>query len=120
MEMVAKIHRIDKIEQNGYNFKNRFFYTTHIDNTGRKQYLKFKLSQGNVGLVEGFKPGDEIKINFNLEGNEVTNEKDNPKIFDRKEVYNIQGITETIPEEEEDESIYYKLEEGEEDEELNI
>jgi len=122
MEITGIIHRIEEVENIGYNFQNLFFYLKYVDTNGKMQFLKFKLSNGRVDLIEGFKIGDKVKITFQLEGNETTNDKKKPVIYDRKEVYSIQGIGETPINkvEEEDESRFYRLEEGEEDDELDF
>lgn len=118
LEITGLIHRIEETETTGYNFQNRFFYLRYVDDNGNMQYLKFKLSHGRVELIEGFSVNDKVKVTFALEGNEVKNDKQNLVVYDRKEVYSIQGITETKIDQKNSEITYYELADGEEDEDL--
>lgn len=120
MEIIGVIHRIGEIEINGYSFRNCFFYIKYLDEKKKEQFLKFKLSNERVGLIEGFAVGDKIKITFQLEGNEAKNDKKEPVIYDRKEVYNIEGQNELKKEQAEKEEAFYQLKEGEEDQPLKM
>lgn len=120
MEIDGTLHRVGPIEIYGLNFQNRFFYLKHIDSAGKNQFLKFKLSFGKVELVDSFELGDRIKVFFNLEGNEAKNDKGEPVVYDRKEVYKIEGFKEIKKEKHEDESKFYELKDGEKDVDLSF
>ena len=62
MEIKGFIHRIDEIENHGFNFTSRFFYLRFQDRTGKTQYGKFKLSNGKIDLLEGFAINDEVNV----------------------------------------------------------
>jgi len=117
MEIKGFIHRIDEIENHGFNFTSRFFYLRFQDRTGKTQYGKFKLSNGKIDLLEGFAINDEVNVIFEIEGNETQNNRNETVIFDRKEVYGITGLKE-IKNIEMNKSDLYELQEGEEDEPL--
>lgn len=118
MEISGYLHRIDDIENHGFNYQSRFFYLKFYDSTGKMQYCKFRLSNGRIDLLDGFELGDEIKVIFELEGNEVKNDRNILTIFDRKEVYGIVGMKETKISELDSLNSLYELKEGEEDEPL--
>ncbi len=120
MDIIGVIHRIGEIENHGYSFLNRFFYIKYTDENKKEQFLKFKLSNNRVELIDGFSVGDKVKVTFKLEGTEVKNDKKEPVIYDRKEVYDIEGFTELKKEQTEKVSPFYILKEGEEDQPLKI
>ena len=119
MEIIGILHKIDEIEN--YGFQIRFFYLRFIDNNGKMQYAKFRLSNSKVELIDGFEIGKQIKVVFQIEGREVKNNKEELVIYDQKEVYSIQGFNEIKKEElKKTEHKLYKLQEGEEDEPLKF
>ncbi len=120
MEIIGIIHKIGIIENHGYNFQNRFFSIKYIDENKKEQFLKFKLSNGRVELIDSFAEGDKVKITFKLEGTEVKNDKKESVIYDRKEVYNIEGYTDLRAEQIGKETPFYKLKEGEIDQPLKL
>lgn len=118
MEITGFLHRVDDTETHGFNYQSRFFYLKFYDSMGKMQYCKFRLSGGRIDLVDGFEIGDEIKVTFELEGNETKNDKNILIIFDRKEVYGIVGVKETKIAKLNSLNSLYQLKEGEEDEPL--
>ena len=121
MEIIGIIHRIEEVESHGYNYQTKFFYLKYVDGLNKTQYLKFRLSNGRIDLLDGFEIGNQVQVVFSLEGNEVKNDKNEMVIFDRKEVYSIQGFSETkIEEVEKTDLKLYELKDGEEDEPLKF
>lgn len=119
MEITGILHKIDEVENYGSSFQTRFFYVRIIDKYAKIQYLKFRLSNNRIELLDGFNLNDEIVINFELEGNEVKNAKNEFVIFDRKEVYGITSSKDSALSKLNVSTIYLPTE-GEEDEELSF
>lgn len=93
-EITGTLYRIDKIENYGSTINRRDFYIKHLDEKHKVQFLKFRLSQQRVELLEGFEIGTKVKITFAIEGWETKNAKGEMVIYDNKEVYIIEGCNE--------------------------
>jgi hypothetical protein len=77
-------------QQVSEKFRKREFVIT--DNSSQyPQHISFQLTQDKCGLIEGYKPGDEIKVFFNLRGREWKSPKDGEtKFFNSLEAWKIE------------------------------
>ncbi len=73
MNIKGKLHEIFDTQQIKESFKKREFIVEYIDNPTYPQYIKFELHQDNTGILDLFKVGDEVDINFDLRGKPWTN-----------------------------------------------
>jgi hypothetical protein len=72
MEAKGIIHKIFETVQVSEKFKKREFVLV-IDHTSPyPQNVSFQLSQDKVSLIDGYKPGEEVTVSFNLRGREWT------------------------------------------------
>jgi hypothetical protein len=51
--------------------KREFVVRTEEENNGRTftDYVKFQLLQDRVDLIDGFEPGQQVKVHFDIKGN---------------------------------------------------
>jgi hypothetical protein len=75
MNIKGKIHEIYDTKQVTDNFKKRDFIVEYSDNPTYPQYIKFELHQDNTSLLDLFKAGDEVDIQFDLRGKPWTNKE---------------------------------------------
>ncbi|MFI5148913.1 MAG: DUF3127 domain-containing protein [Bacteroidia bacterium] len=79
-------------QQVSEKFKKREFVLT--DNSSQyPQHISFQLTQDKCSLIEAYKPGDEIKVFFNLRGREWKSPKDGEiKYFNSLEAWKIERV----------------------------
>lgn len=71
-ELSGKIIEIYNVNQVNERFKKREFVIEKTENNGGMVFtdtIKFQLTQDRVSLIDNFKLGDEVKVNFNIKGN---------------------------------------------------
>ena len=73
MEVAGVIHEIFEAVQVKDGFKKREFVLKYAENPKYPEYLKFELIQDNCDNLDDFKPGQEVKVLFNIRGREWTN-----------------------------------------------
>lgn len=96
MEIVAKILRIEKLEQISEKFKKRKVIVEHSTDINYPQTLEFALFQNNVSLADTLNQGDEVKLMFNLKGKEFTDKTGILRVFNTLEVWRIEMMKKSI------------------------
>jgi single-strand DNA-binding protein len=88
--ITGEIKEIFPEQQINERFKKREFVLTVADGSFTQQIL-FQLIQDKCGLISSYKPGDRIKVNFNLKGREwKDNKTGNIKYFNSIEAWRIE------------------------------
>ncbi len=78
-------------QQVSEKFKKREFVLT--DNGSKyPQHISFQLSQDKCDVLDGFNVGDEIKVQFNLQGREWTSPKNEIKYFNTLDAWKIEKL----------------------------
>ncbi len=73
-------------------FRKREFVIT--DNSSQyPQFIQFQLTQDRCSLLDSYKPGDEIKVYFNLRGREWKNPQGEIKYFNSLEAWRLEGVS---------------------------
>ena len=96
MEIVAKILRIENLEQISEKFKKRRLIVEHSKNINYPQTLEFILIQNNVFLADSINPGDEVKLLFDLKGKEFVDKNGITRVFNSLEVWRIEVIKKSL------------------------
>lgn len=96
MEIIAKIIRVENIEQITEKFKKRRLIVEHYKNVNYPQMSEFTLTQNNTSLVEGLNMGDEVKIFFELKGKDFIDKSGIARVFNSLEVWRIEVIKKSI------------------------
>lgn len=73
MEAKGTIHFVGATKQVSDKFKNREFVLMVADNPQYPEYIKFEFKQDKVALLDKFKVGQSVAVEFNLRGREYTN-----------------------------------------------
>ncbi|MEX0968602.1 MAG: DUF3127 domain-containing protein [Bacteroidia bacterium] len=89
-EITGKIHDIFPTEQIKETFKKREFVLSYDEN-GYEQLIKFQCIQDRCSIMDSYKPGDEVKIAFNIKGRSYTNRDGKLMYFTNLEAWRIEG-----------------------------
>ena len=68
MNIKGKILEISPTQQVTDSFKKREFVIEYAENPQYPEFVKFESIQDKCGLLDAYKPGDEIEVYFNLKG----------------------------------------------------
>lgn len=96
MEIIAKILRIEKLEQYSEKFKKRKLIVEYAKNVNYPQTLEFVLVQNNVGLADNLNQGDEVKLLFDFKGNEFVDKSGITRVFNSLEVWRIEMLKKSL------------------------
>jgi hypothetical protein len=81
MNISGKITVIFDTAQINDSFKKREFVVEFSDNSQFTELIKFELFQDKCDLINDFKVGDEVNVEFNLKGRKWTDPKGVDKYF---------------------------------------
>jgi single-strand DNA-binding protein len=97
MEIVAKVLRLENIEQISEKFKKRkLIVREELKNISYPQTLEFTLIQNNVSIADNLNPGDEVKILFDLKGKEFIDKTGITRVFNSLEVWRIEVVKKSL------------------------
>ena len=92
MQIQGKIHAAFDAEQVTERFRKREFVLELDGSTRYPQYVMFQLTGDRCGELDGYKAGDEIKVEFSLRGREWTSPKGEVRYFNSLEVWSVEGM----------------------------
>jgi len=99
MNISGKLHATFEAQQVTQRFRKREFVLELGDNPDYPQFVIFQLTGDRCENLDGFKPGDEVNVEFNLRGREWTSPQGETKYFNSLDVWKIektgQGAAET-------------------------
>lgn len=93
MDVKGKIVEIFETAQVSDKFKKREFVVEYAENIQYPEYIKFEVIQDKCDLLNGFAPGQEIDVFFNLKGRKWTDPKGETKYFNTLQAWKIQGAS---------------------------
>jgi hypothetical protein len=97
MEIVAKILRVEPTEQVTEKFQKRKLIVEYAENPTYPQTLEFTAVQKTTSILDGYNPGDDIKIFYNLKGRENAGKTDGKKyVFNTLEVWKLELVKKSI------------------------
>ncbi len=68
-EIEGKLYKVFETESKTASFQAREFVIV-ISEDNYPQYIKFQLTQDKCSAIDGFEPGSQIKVHFDLRGRE--------------------------------------------------
>lgn len=92
MNITGKIHFIGEEQQISATLVKRELVLVYAENPQYPQYIAFETIKDRVRLLDNFKPGDEVSVEFNLRGREWTNPKGEKKYFNSLELWRINPV----------------------------
>ena len=104
MEVAGIIHLIFDMVEVKDGFKKREFVLKYADNPKYPELIKFELIQDNCDGLDDFKPGQQVKVMFNIRGREWTNPEGVKVYFNSIQAWRISAIDQPTEQEPADES----------------
>jgi hypothetical protein len=92
MEVSGKLHAVFDTKQVTDRFQKREFVLEVADNPRYPQYVLFQLTGDRCDQLEGYQPGDEVKVEFSLRGREWTSPRGEVKYFNSLDVWTIERV----------------------------
>jgi len=89
MNISAKIIEIFETAKVTETFKKREFVVEYSENPQYPEYLKFEFIQDKCELLDAFKVGDEVELQFNLKGRKWTDPKGGVKYFNTLQAWKL-------------------------------
>ena len=89
MEITGTLKSKNDAVQVSEKFKKREFVLTE-NSTKYPQHIQFSLAQDKCAILDGYNVGDEIKVQFNLQGREWTNPQGEVKVFNTLDAWRIE------------------------------
>jgi hypothetical protein len=93
MEVSGKIHVISDSQQITERFRKREFVLELAENARFPQFVLFQLTGDRCENLDGFKVGDEVRVEFSLRGREWTSPKGEVKYFNSLDVWSLDRIS---------------------------
>jgi hypothetical protein len=93
METTGKLKEISATQKVSDKFQKRDFVLTTDSNTPYPQHVSFQVTQDKCAVLDQFKSGDTIKVQFNLRGREWSGPQ-GVKYFNTLEAWRIEKATE--------------------------
>ena len=76
------------------SFRKREFVIEFAENPQYPEFVKFELIQANCEQLDGFNPGQEINISFNLKGRKWNDPKGGVKYFNSLQAWKLERVHE--------------------------
>lgn len=95
MNIKGKLIEIFETKQISDKFKKREFVIEYAENAQYPQFIKFELTQNNCDMIEGFKKGDFVEVQFDLKGKPWTNKQGETTYFTSLSAWKIQGASDS-------------------------
>ncbi len=93
MKVRGKLLEIKETQQVSDTFKKRVFVLEYAGNPQYPEYVSFELIQDRCSLLDGFQPGQEVEVSFNLKGRKWINPQGETKYFNAIQAWRIEAIT---------------------------
>lgn len=97
MDITAKIVRVEPVEQVTEKFQKRKLIVEYAENPTYPQTLEFIAIQKTTSILDGYNPGDDVKIFYNLKGRESAGKTDGKKyVFNTLEIWKLELVKKSI------------------------
>ena len=93
MEISGKLHVVNDAQQITERFRKREFVLELAENPKYPQFVIFQLTGDRCENLDGFKVGDEVRVEFSLRGREWTSPKGEVKFFNSLDVWSLDRIS---------------------------
>ena len=88
MQIDGKILEISEVQEISATFRKREFVVEYVE-TQYPEYIKFEAIQDKCDLLNNFKVGDSVDVDFNLKGRKWTNPQGEIKYFNSLQAWRI-------------------------------
>lgn len=91
MKVTGKLLEIKETQQVSDTFKKRLFVLEYAENPQYPEYVSFELIQERCSLIDGFQPGQDVEVSFNLKGRKWVNPEGETKYFNSLQAWRIEA-----------------------------
>ena len=89
-EAKGKLHTVFETKQITERFQKREFVVELADNPKYPQLVLFQFTGDRCSNLDGYKAGDDVRVDFSLRGREWTSPKGEVKFFNSLDVWTIE------------------------------
>lgn len=89
MNLKGTIKEIFDTQQISDRFSKREFVVEYVDNPQYPQYIKFEMTQDKCELLDQYKVGDEVDVQFNVRGRAWTNPQGQTQYFNTLQAWRL-------------------------------
>ncbi|BDD04834.1 DUF3127 domain-containing protein [Aureibacter tunicatorum] len=97
MNIQGKLNVIFDTQQVSDRFKKREFVIEYMDNPQYPQHIKFEIIQDSCAVLDNFKVGDEVMVEFNLRGRAWTNPQGQTNYFNSLQAWRVTAVAAQQP-----------------------
>jgi len=94
MKVQGNLKKVYPVQKFDSGFEKREFVLTIEDNPKYPQHVKFEVIKDKCGLLDSFAEGQPLEIEFNLQGREWTNNKNEVVYFNTLQAWKIDKVAE--------------------------
>ncbi|MCF6360237.1 MAG: DUF3127 domain-containing protein [Cyclobacteriaceae bacterium] len=91
LSIAGSILEISEVQQIKETFKKREFVLEHTENPQYPEFIKFELIQDKCALLDAFKVGDKVNVQFNLKGRKWTDRDGKVVYFNSLQAWRLQA-----------------------------
>ena len=91
IQVSGRLHAIFETKQVTDRFQKREFVLELSDKSQYSQFVLFQLTGDRVGVVDAFKAGDQVRVDFSLRGREWTSKQNEVKYFNSLDVWSVEA-----------------------------
>lgn len=95
MEVIGQLKMVESTQVVSEKFKKRNFVLATDLTTPYPQFISFQVNQDKCAILDNYKIGDEIKVQFNLRGREYNNPTKGMQYFNTLEAWRIEKVGES-------------------------
>lgn len=92
MQVQGKIHATFDAEQVTQRFRKREFVLELDGDSRYPQYVMFQLTGDRCEMLDGFKKGEDVRVEFSLRGREWTSPKGDVRYFNSLETWSLDRV----------------------------
>ena len=97
MNLKGTIKEIFDTQHISDRFTKREFVVEYIDNPQYPQYIKFEMTQDKCVLLDQYKVGDEVDVQFNVRGRAWTNPQGVTQYFNTLQAWRLDAASASAP-----------------------
>lgn len=90
LSISGSILEIMDVQQVKETFRKREFVVEYTENPQYPEFIKFELIQDKCSLLDAYKVGDKVTVNFNLKGRKWTDREGQVKYFSSLQAWRIE------------------------------
>ena len=90
LSISGSILEISDTQQIKETFKKREFVVEYAENPQYPEFIKFELIQDKCALLDAYKVGDKVSVQFNLKGRKWTDREGQIKYFNSLQAWRVE------------------------------